>query len=133
MPPVDREVDYIHRKILTLACPHCDAAAMYDGGCLAMTCTAPLCGGWKFCAFCLESFLPSAGGDAHDHVAQCQFNVRHRIFPPDGTDKEKLAFFDGVQRERVKRALLSRVQRLQPAELRDAVKAKLASDYKIVL
>jgi hypothetical protein len=64
-----------HRKaivndILTLKCPRqaCRCAFIDFSGCFALTCTQCKC---EFCAYCLED----CGGDAHRHVANCQYNI----------------------------------------------------------
>ncbi len=131
MSPVDRELDRIQRKLLNVACPHCDALFDYTGGCLALNCPAQGCG-WKFCAYCFECMKES--GPMHDHVAQCAFNpVRPEIFPPGQHNANTAAqktYFDFVQCQRIKRVVGVHLHRLQPAELRESVKAKLASDMQ---
>lgn len=68
-PPPDRlrwcPLDVIQQRILTLRCPHCDAAFLDFDGCAAVTCR---CGG-HFCAICLS---PSGSSESiHAHVLAC--------------------------------------------------------------
>ncbi len=130
MTTVERKVDRIQRKILNLACPHCDTPAVYAGGCLALTCLAPACD-WKFCAYCLQSFRPNEGGAAHDHVAECAHNPRQpHIHPPGAASSHADYFATVVDRLRIKHLLVAQLQRIQPRELRNAVRAKLAPDLQ---
>ncbi len=133
MDAVDREVEFIRENILTLKCPRCDTRSDYPGGCLALTCLVPTCG-WRFCAHCLECFLPEEGERVHDHVAECEHNpIPGDIFPPgkyNDSPARQIAYFEEVvQTRRFKRLLSAHIKRLPP-ELHQAVLAKLAPDLQ---
>jgi serine/threonine protein kinase len=133
MQPVNREVERIQRKLLGCACPHCGELFAYEGAnhCLALHCER--CS-WYFCAYCFECFGPNEGGPAHDHVSVCGANpTKPEIFFPgqhSANAASRKSYFEFVQRCRIKRALLAYLQRIQPASLREAVKAKLAPDLQ---
>ena len=64
---VDRAVEHVTERILTLRCPSCDAAFVDYNGCAALTCRR----GAHFCAFCLAE---TTHDDAHKHVSRCAAN-----------------------------------------------------------
>jgi len=79
MPPADREAlrvrTHIVDEILTLKCPRCGKAFVDFEACFALSCedfAGHGCGS-EFCGFCLT--LCGNDEDAHQHVAQCPFNI----------------------------------------------------------
>jgi hypothetical protein len=65
-----KKIIAIIEDILTIKCPrqHCRQAFVDFDACFALTCDACTC---AFCAYCLQD----CGGDAHRHVANCQYNI----------------------------------------------------------
>ena len=88
----------IEETILNLACPRCHQVFVDFAGCAALTCSREGCG-CGFCALCLED----CGGDAHAHVAKCEYRPRrmNNVYFTNAND------FKGVQRARRERMLRS--------------------------
>ena len=89
---------HIVEKILTPACPRCGQAFVDFEGCFALSCsrvgcTMPPCG---FCAYCLHD----ANGDAHGHVARCQYNIA-----PNRDVFASAAVYQEAERRRCRRML----------------------------
>mmetsp|Transcript_34574 Transcript_34574/g.76264 ORF Transcript_34574/g.76264 Transcript_34574/m.76264 type:complete len:678 (-) Transcript_34574:287-2320(-) len=79
MPEAEREAlrvrTHIVDEILTLKCPRCGKAFVDFEACFALSCedfAGHGCGS-EFCGFCLT--LCGNSADAHQHVAQCPFNI----------------------------------------------------------
>lgn len=112
---VQRAVDHVTERVLTLRCPHCDAPWAEFDGCCALACGA--CAQY-FCAFCQAA----CHGDqaCHDHVLRCQANpLRARGLYVDKASLDRVhrdaklakinAYLDGNEH---KEQVLARVQPL---------------------
>jgi hypothetical protein len=123
-----RHAQYVRNEILTISCPRCHVAFLYEGGCLAMNCKAGACP-CGFCAYCFAD----CGRDAHTHVAGCAFNTANRnVFPPgehNATPQAQQLYFEGVQRVRKTRVLKGHLLTL-PAALQRELLVLIADDLR---
>jgi hypothetical protein len=122
----ERYAQWFRSSILTISCPRCHVAFLYEDGCMAMTCRACRCG---FCSYCFKD----CGEDAHTHTAGCEYNTANRnVFPPgehNATPQSRQIYFEGVQRVRKTRLLKEKLQAL-PAPLMREILVLLADDLK---
>jgi hypothetical protein len=111
---------HVEEELLTLKCPRCQQAFADFSDCFALTCSRCSCG---FCAWCLQD----CKADAHQHVANCQYNMA-----PNRNVYGSPAMFDRAQlirrQDQVRRYLLS----LGSHELAHAVLTALRGTLKQV-
>ncbi|KAJ1474173.1 hypothetical protein T484DRAFT_1911800, partial [Baffinella frigidus] len=105
---------HIVDKILTLACPRCAQAFVDFDGCCALSCPRCSC---SFCAYCLLD----CGGDAHGHVARCQWNPRREVF----SRKERFLEAQAQRRLRMLRTLLASLPPASRSKVLDYVAREL--------
>jgi hypothetical protein len=91
---------HIVEEILTLKCPRCRKAFVDFDACFALRCRDAADNGCRaeFCAFCLA--LCGTNAHAHQHVAQCPFNIN-----PSRDVFGSLKNFDEAQQGRRERLL----------------------------
>ena len=89
---------HIIEKILNPSCPRCGQAFIDFEGCFALSCSRVGCTlpPHGFCAYCLHD----AQGDAHAHVANCQYNIA-----PGRNVFASIQVFHEAQRRRCQRTL----------------------------
>jgi len=104
LPKADRRAQQVYRhiveEILTLKCPRCRKEFVDFDACFALRCRNAADNGCRaeFCAFCLA--LCGTNAHAHQHVAQCPFNIN-----PGRDVFGSLENFDEAQQRRRERLL----------------------------